>query len=66
MKEVLLSPEGMFLILLFKMAMFAIFMCISVHLFDFKNPSKFLNLKRMLSLFFLANALRMLWSSLIF
>jgi hypothetical protein len=65
MKEFLLSPEGIFFILLFKMAMFSIFMCLSVHFFDFRNLSKFLTIKRMLSLFFLANALRMLWSSLI-
>jgi hypothetical protein len=66
MKEFLLSVEGMFFILLFKMTMFSVFLCLSIHFFDFKNLSKFLTIKRMLSFFFLVNSIRMLWSSLIF
>ena len=66
MKDFLLSVPGMACILLFKLFMSSVFLCLSVHLFDFKHLSKFLTFKRIISIFVFLLAVRIFYGALHF
>lgn len=66
MREFLLSVPGMAIILLFKIFLSSVFLCLGIHLFNFKNLPKFLNFRRIISVFFLLLAIRIFYGALLF
>ena len=55
LKEIILSPIGLFCVLMIKTLLAALFLCGGIQLFDFKNMSSFFTLRRVVSLFLLIN-----------
>lgn len=52
-KEFLLGPFGPIFSFFFKAFMGALFVCAGIHLFDFKNLSRFFTLRKIIGLFLL-------------
>ncbi len=60
LKEILLSPIGLFFVLLIKTLLGAIFLCGGLQLLNLKNMHSFFRLKRVIGMFLLILGLRFL------
>lgn len=58
LRDVILSPIGLFFVLLIKTLLAALFLCSGIQLSNFKNFSHFFTLKKVIGLFLLILGLR--------
>lgn len=66
LKDFFNSVPGMASMLLFKLFISSIFVCLGIHLFNFKKLIPFFSLKRVISVFFIFIALRVFYGALHF
>lgn len=59
-KEIMLSPIGLFFVLLIKTLLGGLFICSGVQLLNFKNINPFFTLKKIIGMFLLILGLRFL------
>ncbi len=58
------SMQGIALIIILRLVLSAVFLCLGVQLFDFKNLTGFFSFKRISSVFFLLMAIRIFYGAL--
>ena len=64
--QFLISVEGRALTLLSRLLLSAVFLCLGVHLFDFKKLTPFFSFKRVASVFLFLLGLRLFYGAMIF
>ena len=66
LKIIVASPIGLFCILMIRILLAALFICVGIQLFDFKNISSFFTIRRIISLVLLILGIRLLINVLFF